>query len=96
MYTHLLPIGTIVLLSEGQKRLMICGRIQGNSIDEMIYDYIGCMYPEGILSTDTMIFFNHDSIETVVFSGFEDDEEREFKQEVLANIGNLKVENGDI
>ena len=96
MYIDLLPIGSIVLLSEGEKRLMICGRIQGNSSDEKIYDYVGCMYPEGIMSIDSMIFFNREMIEKVVFTGYEDDEEQNFREEILSNVGELKIENGEI
>ena len=65
---NLLPIGTIVLLKGGKKRLMIFGIRQclttANSNKEE-YDYIGVPYPEGNVGTECQFVFNHENIETV-------------------------------
>ena len=34
-----LPIGSVVLLEGGNKRIMICGRIQAQAGSDIIYDY---------------------------------------------------------
>ena len=39
MYKNLLPIGSVVLLKGGEKRLMICGRIQTRAGSDKVYDY---------------------------------------------------------
>lgn len=44
----LLPIGSVVTLKEGTKKLMIIGRLQQNVNTQKIYDYAGCLWPEGI------------------------------------------------
>ena len=43
----LLPIGSVVLLEEGKKRLMIYGIKQTEQETQQEYDYIGVVYPEG-------------------------------------------------
>ncbi|MBQ8741956.1 MAG: DUF4176 domain-containing protein [Clostridia bacterium] len=73
-----LPIGSIVILKSGQKKIMIYGRRQRRVTDEHEYDYIACLYPEGNINEDYMYLFNHEDIETVVYRGFSDAEEEAF------------------
>ena len=75
----LLPIGSIVLLKNGEKKLMIFG-IKQTSTDgeEMEFDYIGVMYPEGYLGGEYQFLFNHKDIAEVIFRGYEDAERTEF------------------
>lgn len=96
MYKNLLPIGSVVLLKGGDKRIMICGRIQAKEGENTIYDYSGCYYPEGIVDPTSMFFFNRDAIDTVYFVGFQDKEELNFRKNVLDNLGELEIKNGSI
>lgn len=96
MYKDLLPIGSVVLLKGGEKRVMICGRIQTKAGDDTIYDYSACYYPEGIIDPNSMFFFNRDSIEGVYFLGYQDVEELTFRQEILDNLGELEIKDGQI
>lgn len=76
---NLLPIGTVVILNGGKKRLMIFGVKQTMENEEnKEYDYIGVPYPEGNIGTDFQYLFNHDDVEEVFFRGFEDIERQEF------------------
>ena len=80
MREKFLPIGTIVLLKGGKKRAMItgfCSIAQENQ--EKVYDYSGCVYPEGYLSSNQVCLFDHDQIEKIFFVGYEDEEEKAFK-----------------
>lgn len=85
-----LPIGTVVLLKGGKKRLMITGFC---SFDEekkdKAYDYTGCLYPEGIISSKQMALFNHNQIEKVFYLGLRDEEEQKFKQKLVAELNNI-------
>ena len=86
-----LPIGTVVMLKGGTKRVMISGfcAINGDNTEE-IYDYSGCMYPEGFLSSNQICLFNHDQIEKIYHIGLADDEEeKEFKAK-LDELTNLE------
>lgn len=71
----LLPIGSIVLLKDGEKRLMIIGIIQSNaSGNGKEYDYLGVLYPEGHIGDQFQYLFNHNDISEIVFRGFDDEE----------------------
>ena len=96
MYKHLLPIGSVVLLKGGEKRVMICGRIQTRAGDVTIYDYSACYYPEGIVGSDSVFFFNHDVIEKIFFLGYQDEEELAFHENVLDRLGELEVRDNQI
>ena len=97
MYENLLPIGSVVLLKEANKRVMIFARIQTIVGRSDIFDYAACPYPEGLADPQNVIFFNHDDIARVYFIGYQDSDELLFREKVLANLGELYVdENGRI
>ena len=82
MQEKLLPIGSVVLLKESNKRVMIVGRLQRQQSTGKIWDYSACFYPEGIINPNELFLFNHDQIDVLYFVGFQDKEGVEF-QEVL-------------
>lgn len=78
-----LPIGTVVMLKGGTKRVMITGFCSmEESKSEKIWDYSGCMYPEGFLSSNQTCLFDHEQIEKIYYLGLIDDEEEEFKKKL--------------
>ena len=95
MYKNLMPIGSVVRLVGGEKRVMICGRVVSNAEDNKIYDYVACIFPQGVMGND-MYFFNRDTVEEVFFIGFQDPEELEYRKGVLDNLGELEVKDGKI
>lgn len=91
-----LPIGTVVLLKGGRKRAMItgfCSVAQENQ--EKIYDYSGCVYPEGYLSSNQVCLFDHDQIDKIFFLGYEDDEEKAFKDKLNKIVASIEEENAN-
>lgn len=91
-----LPIGSVVLLKGGKKRAMItgfCSVAQENQ--DKIYDYSGCVYPEGYLSSNQVCLFDHDQIEKIFFIGFEDDEEFRFKEKLNNIVSSLNISNSN-
>ncbi len=96
MYEHLLPLGSVVLLKGGNKRVMICSRVQTRAGEDKVYDYAACYYPEGIVGSDGMFFFDHSSIERIFFIGFQDEEELLFHHEILDKLGELEVKDGQL
>ncbi len=77
----LLPIGSVVVLEKGEKRMMIFGIIQSLQNENEAaqeFDYIGVPYPEGNMGQDYQYLFNHKDIRKVFFRGFEDVERQEF------------------
>ena len=75
----LLPIGSIVLLSNAKKKLMIFGIKQSNEDADKEYDYIGVPYPEGNIGSEYQYLFNHSDISAIIFRGFEDIEHQNFR-----------------
>jgi len=92
---ELYPIGTVVTLKGGNKKLLIYGRkVELEENDETnIYDYVSCLYPEGYLIHAKSYFFNHSSIEKMFHLGYINDEEKYLKIELLSNpiLSNPKV-----
>lgn len=82
----LLPIGSIVLLENGEKRLMINGIMQSEANGTgKEYDYLGVLYPEGHIGDQFQYLFNHEDVKEIVFRGFEDSERTAFLEK-LSNI----------
>lgn len=86
-----LPLGTIVLLKGGEKRLMIIGfSVVGDKEQNKIYDYLGCIYPEGVLSSSKNLLFNNDQIEKIISYGYYDEEDTEFKMTLEAIVKEIE------
>ena len=82
---ELLPIGSVVLLKGGKKRLMIFGVKQMDNETGTEYDYISVLYPEGNMGEAGQYLFNHTDIEEVYFTGYNDKEREDFL-EMLNNF----------
>ena len=78
-----LPIGTVVLLEQGTKEVMIYGRRQRDTATGRGYDYIGCLYPEGNLSKEFTFLFNHNRVAKVIFMGYNSEENIEVTNRLL-------------
>lgn len=75
-----LPVGTVVLLRNGTKRVMINGFCTMDaSKPDKVYDYSGVLFPEGSLSSDQTLLFDHEQIVRVDHMGLVDQEEQDFK-----------------
>ena len=63
----LLPIGSVVTLKEGTKKLMIMGRLQQNMKTKKLYDYAGCLWPEGYMDKEHCYVFDLDVMMNFMF-----------------------------
>ena len=79
-----LPIGTILRLKGGSKRVMILGRKQMQDGTLIVWDYIACLYPEENINHDQCFLFNHEQIEKIFFIGYQDEEELEYHDQYLS------------
>lgn len=85
-YEKYLPIGTVVLLKNGKKRVMITGFVamEKKGEDNVTYDYCGVLYPEGVISMKQVLMFNHNQIQKIFHMGlYNDQEERQFKAKLI-------------
>lgn len=85
-----LPLGTVVLLEGGTKRVMITGFATASSDDpDLIYDYAGCMYPQGFITSNQTVLFDHDQIQKIYHFGLIDPEWVEFQDNLNKFLENL-------
>ncbi|MCI7742502.1 MAG: DUF4176 domain-containing protein [Clostridiales bacterium] len=72
-----LPLGSIVYLKGGIKKVMVVARAinVANGGKQYFFDYGGVLYPEGITG-DQMVYFNHDDVSSIFFRGCDDEENK--------------------
>lgn len=91
MKEKFLPIGSVVLLHGGQKEVMITSYCifptnvqieKGQEVpaQKKMYEYGGCLYPEGILDSNLACAFNHEDIEKISFVGYESETQKELSK----------------
>lgn len=100
MLEGLLPIGSVVLLDNSTKKVMIIGVCQrGGSDPNAVWDYAGVVFPEGYLDSNKLFLFNNSQIDTIFAIGYQDAEELAFKSKADAFLAELrkggKEETGD-
>ena len=87
MENKYLPIGTILELKDLEFKVIIAGFLAVDTSDDLkkIDDYIGFPYPEGYNGANSMLLFNNNDIEKVIYNGciLADEDER---QETLNKI----------
>ena len=90
-----LPLGSVLMLKNGRHRVMIVGYCVKLAEDPNapIYDYMGCLFPEGIFTTEQSMAFNHTDIDKVYHLGLVDQEVNNFhaKLKEVVSIGNIEV-----
>lgn len=91
-FSEYLPIGTVVILNNGKKKLMIYGVGQTDIESNIDYDYIGVLYPEGNMGEGSQFLFNHSDIKDIFYRGYEDDERAQFIQ-TIEELLDSRVEN---
>lgn len=91
MNSELLPIGSVVLIGNSKRKVMIVGVCQkGGKNPDTIWDYTGVIFPEGYLDSEKMFLFNREQISHVYALGYQDEEQMEFKKKAEAVIANMR------
>ena len=88
----LLPIGSIVILKDGEQELMIYGILQSDNSSGLFkktkeYDYVSVPYPHGNLGPGMSFLFNHEDIKEIIFRGYEDEKRIEFINDLVEKYG---------
>ena len=55
-----------------------------------IYDYAGCIYPEGYLSQDTTALFDHEQIDVITSLGFRNLKQHEFQMKLEKSLSYME------
>ena len=72
MPNELLPVGSVVRLEDADAFVMVIGFKP--TFDDVEADYLGVIYPQGLVSDDAALAFDADTISEVVFRGYWDEE----------------------
>ena len=74
-----LPLGSVVLMKDAKKRIMITGyAVKAPESGDRLWDYIGCLWPEGMIAPDKNLLFDHKDIQQIFAIGYSDDEQKRF------------------
>lgn len=82
---EVLPVGSVIEVEgEGDDLFLITGYAAIVTEDiKLLYDYIGCLYPDGVLGTDGVLLFNHEDIIQVFHVGYMDEGFKEYSDEIV-------------
>ena len=82
---ELMPIGSVVMLNDAVKRLMIIGYGQQENNEQgkgKVWDYVGCLFPEGYISPEHIFLFDHEQIQKKYHIGHFDEEQEAFNEKL--------------
>ncbi len=77
-----LSIGSVVMIHQSDRRLMIIGRNQQDKKTGELFDYIACYFPEGIQNSSQVLHFNRSDIEVVFSLGYLNQDEILLRKEL--------------
>jgi len=78
-----LPIGTVVLLKNSTRKIMIIGVLQYKDKDKSkLYDYSAVLYPVGLLNPDQNYLFDKSQIQRIYYLGYWDSQENDLQQTI--------------
>ena len=81
----MLPIGSVVMMKNGKKPLMIIGYCQKDSANpDTTYDYSGVFFPEGNIGPNYQFLFNHSDIVKIFHLGLDSKERFDFIDKLKA------------
>lgn len=92
---NLLPVGSVVLLKDATKKLMIIGILQVKPDEEKLYDYLAVPFPEGYIGETNNFLFCHEDINDIIFTGYENPERLEFINVMSILYDRLQEENNE-
>ena len=86
-----LPIGSVVLLKNAKKRVMVTGfAAQAKETGNKVFDYMGCLYPEGVISSEQNLLFNHEQIDQIFYIGYVDNEWKELEPKLKKIVNDME------
>ncbi|HEL0661415.1 DUF4176 domain-containing protein [Streptococcus equi subsp. zooepidemicus] len=83
MIERILPLGSVVTLKNGDgTELLIITRasIVIDNNKEIYYDYGAVLIPQGMATPENIFFFNRETVQEVIFRGYENDDEHQFAE----------------
>ena len=86
-----LPVGSIVRLKGGERNVIIIGYTPIEAGKTEMWDYLGGMWPTGVITSDRNLLFNRDQIEEVIFEGFTNEVELDFRTKLEDAVSEVRM-----
>ena len=90
MESDFLPLGSIVLLKDAKRYVVVIGYTVVEEGSKDVWDYLACAYPIGVVDSSKNLLFNKDQIKEVIFTGFRDEEGRKFRNKLSESLKKIK------
>lgn len=87
---NFLPVGSVVRLKDAKMNIIVIGYAPVVKNKTEIWDYLGAMWPMGVISSDKNLLFNRDQIDIVVYEGYSNDEEKDFRAKLEKAMAEIK------
>ena len=88
--TGMLPIGSVVMLKESTKKMMIIGFLQQQTDSDKVWDYVGLPFPEGYMGSARTYLFDQVQIDQVYALGYQDNEQFALSAHLDQMLKNLR------
>ena len=86
-----LPVGSVVRLKGGERNVIIIGYTPIEAGKTEMWDYLGGMWPTGVITSDRNLLFNRDQIEEVFFEGFTNEVELDFRTKFEDAVSEVRM-----
>lgn len=87
-----LPVGSVVLLKEATRPVVVIGYMIVEEGQSEIWDYLGCAYPVGVIGNENNLLFQKNQIDKVLHTGFANDEGKQFLKDLEESVTKIKNE----
>ena len=94
MENNFLPVGSVVLLKDAKRPVVIIGFSVIEKGERKVWDYLGCAYPVGVVGTDKNLLFQSKQIEKIISKGYEDEECKKYLKMMQEQYEEIKKEYG--
>ena len=82
-----LPIGSVVMVRQSDRRIMIIGREQKDKKTGEEFDYIACFFPEGVQESTKVLRFNKEDVILVFSLGYVNEDELRLRKRIEQTTG---------
>ncbi|MBQ8132334.1 MAG: DUF4176 domain-containing protein [Bacilli bacterium] len=89
----MLPLGSVLRLKGAKQNVVVIGYAVVEEGDVKVWDYLGCPYPTGVISSDQNLLFNIEEIDRVIFFGYSAEEDKKYRSALVQNLKKIKENN---
>ena len=92
MESEFLPVGSVVLLKNATRPVVVIGYMMLEEGSSEIWDYLACAYPIGVVGDQKNLLFKKEQIAKIIFKGYSDAEGNQFLKQLEESVKQIKHE----